>query len=295
MFIDISGKTKLKIGIIILANLDKSIYQKEKIDQKISELAAEYAKAGYDAICPAMPYNYIDECELCGIKVLPCCLYTFGDALDENERFSVVGIGMSEPHEISPDWRNMQKTAYSKAGEAIRLIEKNNGISIAIFPRGEEIEREKLERLTGADMLDATSMSHTNFSMFSDSGRYPSIVICNKNMPRASLIVESTSFDNNSIMRALRAQKFYSTTGPELHLEQVSADKIKINCTAAEKISFYSSTSAPAVEVFDNNTYIEADYAVKSDDKFITVSIFDAERRFAVSATCMTEKWYKNK
>ena len=39
MFVDINGKTKLKIGVIILGALDKSIYQEEKINEKISYLA----------------------------------------------------------------------------------------------------------------------------------------------------------------------------------------------------------------------------------------------------------------
>ena len=111
MFIDVSGKTKLKIGIVVLQALDKSIYQKEKIDEKIRSLAYEYASAGYDAISIAMPYNYYEECEIEGIKILPSCLYTFGDTLEEDKRFSIVGIGMTQPQEIQTDWRNMQRTS----------------------------------------------------------------------------------------------------------------------------------------------------------------------------------------
>ena len=293
MFIDVSGKTKLKIGIVILQALDKALYQEEKINEKLRSIAREYASAGYDAISIAMPYNYFEECELEGIKILPSCLYTFGDTLEEDKRFSIVGIGMTSPQEIQTDWRNMQRTSHLKAAEVIRLIEKYNGVSVLVLPKNSTLEDEQIEKLSSADMIDISSMSDKNYSIFTSSEKYPSVVICNRNMPRASLIVESLNFENVSIVRAIKAGRFYSTTGPELCVEQVASDKIKVNSTAVKKISFYSSSTAPAVEVIDNNSYIEADYAVKDNDKFVMVSVFDENNSFAISASCLMERWYE--
>ena len=295
MFVDINGKTKLKIGVIILGALDKAIYQEEKINEKISYLAKEYAAAGYDAISVAMPYNYVEECEIEGIKILPSCLYTFGDTLEEDKRFSIVGIGMTSPQEIQSEWRNMQRTAHLKAAEVIRLIEKYNGFSILVLPKNSTLEDEQIEKLASADMIDVTGMSDKNYSLFAQNEKYPSVTICNRSVPRAAILVESLNFENVSIVRAIKAGKFYSSTGPELCVEQVASDKIKVNCTVASKISFYSSSTAPAVEVLDNNSYIEADYTVKENDKFVMVSIFDNEKNFAIGSTCITERWYENK
>ncbi len=294
MFVDIMGKTKLKVGIVVLSALDKTVYQEEKINQKIGELAAEYAKAGYDAISVAMPYNYVSECEIEGIKILPSCLYTFGDTLEDDKKFSVVGVGMTMPPEAQIEWRNLQRTAHVKAAEVIKLISKYNGISILCLPKNSSLDDEQITKLCDADMIEISGMSDRVYSIFSENEKYPSPVICNKGLPKSSVLIESLNFENNSIIRAIKAGKFYSSTGPELYLNQVSAEKIKIKCTAANKISFYSSTSAPAVEVFDNNDYIEADYEVKKEDKFVIVSIFDSDKNFAISSACLMEKWYEN-
>lgn len=293
MFVDIMGKTKLKIGILALPTLDKAVYQEEKINQKISEIAAQYAIDGYDAISIAMPYNYLDECEIENIKILSSCLYTFGDTLPEDKRFSIVGMGMDMPPEAQADWRNLQRTSHVKAAELIRIINKYNGISILLLPKNTTLDEEQIEKLCDVDMIDISSMSDKIYSIFTKNGRYPSITVCNKGAPRASVLVESLDFSKTSIVRAIKARRFYSGTGPELSVNQVAADKIKINCTPAQKISFYSSSSAPEVEVLENNSYVEADYSVKENDEFLMVSIFDEKKNFAVSSTCKIANWYE--
>lgn len=293
MFVDIMGKTKIKIGLVSLPALDKTVYQEEKINEKISEIAAEYAREGYDAISVAMPYDFIEECEIEGIRILSSCLYTFGDTLDESNRFSVLGFGMDRAPEAQSDWKNLQRTAHLKAAEVIKLIDKYNGISVLILPKNTTLEDEQIEKMCDADMIDVFGMSDRVYSVFARAERYPSVTICNRSIPRAGLMVESLDFNKNSIVRAIKAGKFYSSTGPEVAVSQIASDKVKINCTAAQKVSFYSSSSAPAVEVFENDRYIEADYAVKENDKFLVVSIFDENKNFAMSSTCIIEKWYE--
>ncbi len=121
MFVDVMGKTKLKIGVVLLPNLDKSVYKEENIKEKLSEIAAEYAKAGYDAISVGMPYDYINETEIEGIKIFTSCLYTFGDTLDDDKKFAVLGFGMDMQPDAQSDWRNLQRTAHLKAAEVIGL------------------------------------------------------------------------------------------------------------------------------------------------------------------------------
>ena len=294
MFVDVMGKTKLKIGVVLLPNLDKSVYKEENIKEKLSEIASEYARAGYDAISVGMPYDYINETEIEGIKIFTSCLYTFGDTLDDDKKFAVLGFGMDMQPDAQSDWRNLQRTAHLKAAEVIKHIEKHNGISVLILPKNCSLDREQIEKMCDADMLDISGMSDKIYGIFTDNGKYPSVTICNRSMPRASILVESLDFNKNSIVRAIKARNFYSSTGPEISVNQVAADKIKINCTAVNKISFYSSSTAPAVEVMDNNSYIEADYLVKENDKFLMISVFDEDKNFAMSSTCLMENWYEN-
>lgn len=294
MFVDIMGNIKLKIGVVMLPFLDKTVYQEEIINQKISELAASYAEEGYDAISVCLPYNFIEECEIENIKILSSCLYTFGDMLEEDKRFSIIGFGMDMPPESQVDWRNLQRTAHLKAAEVIKLIDKYNGVSVLVLPKNCSLTEEQIEKMCDVDMMDISGMSDKIYGIFTKNNRYPSLTVCNRSTPRASILVESLDFSKTSIIRAIKAGNFYSGTGPELSVKQIASDKIKVNCTVSEKISFYSSSSAPAVEVLDNNNYVEANYNVKEDDKFLMVSIFDEKKNFAVSSTLQMEKWYKN-
>ena len=294
MFVDIMGKTKLKIGVVVLPSLDKTVYMEDKINQKCAEIAEAYAEDGYDAISVAMPYNYIDECEIEKIRILSSCLYTFGDTLPEDKRFSIVGMGMDMPPEAQVDWRNLQRTSHLKAAELIKTINKYNGISILLLPKDCSLEEEQIEKLSDVDMIDISGMSDRIYKIFAKNGKFPSVTACNRGTPRAAILVESLDFSKVSIVRAIKLGKFYSGTGPELSVNQIASDKVKINCTAAQKISFYSSSSAPAVEVYENNDYVEADYAVKENDEFLIVSIFDEKKNFAVSSTCKIASWYEN-
>ena len=276
MFVDILGKAKLKIGINIACS---------DTEENKTKLASLYASEGYDALCLPLIYKYTPECEISGVKILSSVAYIFGEDCEAGRKISVIGIGMTSDPEVFEDWRHMVKTSLQKAGEAIRLINRHGGVSIVILENNHTFDGEELSKLCDTDLIEASSMSHELFSALTTKDKYPSIVLLDTDKPHTSIIVEAADFSNHSIMLSLRAGRFFSTEGPELHLSQISPERVILNCSAAKRVAYYTSSTAPSVEILEGDDYIVPEYAVKENDKFIMASVFDSNGNRAFSST----------
>lgn len=281
MFVDILGRAKLKIGINIGCSSDN-----------LSTTASLYAKEGYDALFLPLVYKYTPECEISGMRVLPSAAYIFGEDLEEGKKISVIGIGMSSDPEIPEDWRHMVKTSAQKAGEAVKKIEHLGGCAIVILEDNTTIEYSDMEKLNCAELIEASSMSHELFKALSCEcdNKYPSVILLDTTCPNGYIAVDPSSYSINSIMLAIKAKRFYSSEGPELHMTQVSSEKVKIESSVVKKIAYYSSSSAPSVEVTEGDDYIMSEYQIKENDMFLMASIFDSEGKKAFSSTHVIEK-----
>lgn len=276
MFVDILGRAKLKIGINIACS--------DSTENKIN-LASLYASEGYDALCMPLIYKYTPECEIAGLKILSSVAYIFGEDCDKGKKISVIGIGMTSDPEIFEDWRHMVRTSLQKAGEAIRQIKRRGGISIVILEDDHTFDCESLSRLCDADLIEASSMSHELFTALSTKDKYPSIILLDTDKPHSSLIVDAADFSSHSIILSLFAGRFFSTEGPELHLSQISPERAIINCSAAKRVAYYTSSTAPSVEILEGDDYIVPEYSIKENDSFIMASIFDSNGNRAFSST----------
>ena len=281
MFVDILGKAKLRIGLNISC---------DGTPEGLISTALLYAREGYDALCMPVIYKYMPSCEISGVKILPSAAYIFGEECDKGKKISVIGIGMTSDPEIPEDWRHMVKTSVQKAQEAIHQIKHRGGISLVILEKDSTLDTEQLERLSEADLIEASSMSHDLFSALTTSEKYPSVVICDTDKPSSALIVDANDFSTRSIIMAIRAGRFFSSEGPELHMSQISPERVVINCSAAKRVAYYSSSSAPSVEILEGDDYILAEYTVKDGDTFVMASIFDSEGKRAFSSTHKIQK-----
>lgn len=276
MFVDILGRAKLKIGI----NIACSDCEENKL-----ELASLYASEGYDALCMPLIYKYTPECEIAGLKILSSVAYIFGEDCEQGKKISVIGIGMTSDPDIPDDWRHMVKTSLQKAGEAIRQINRHGGISVVILEDCHTFEKEDLIKLCDADLIEASSMSHEIFSALTTKDKYPSVILIDTDRPGSSIVIDANDFSSHSIVLSIRAGRFFSTEGPELHLSQISPERVIINCSAAKRVAYYTSSTSPSVEVLEGDDYIVPEYAIKENDTFIMASIFDSDRKRAFSST----------
>ena len=281
MFVDILGKAKLKIGVNISC---------DGTPESLISTALLYAREGYDALCMPVIYKYMPSCEISGVKILPSAAYIFGEECEEGKKISIIGIGMTSDPEIPEDWRRMVKTSVQKAQEAIHQIKHRGGISVVILEPNSTLDDEQLEKLSDADLIEVSSMSHPLFSALTTSEKFPSVITCDAGKPSSSLVVDANDFSTHSIIMAIRAGRFFSSEGPELHMSQISPEKVIINCSAAKRVAYYSSSSAPSVEILEGDDYILAEYSVKEDDTFVMASIFDSEGKRAFSSTHKIQK-----
>ena len=100
---------------------------------------------------------------------------------------------------------------------------------------------------------------------------------------RGWIMVESTDLDTQSLVRAIRAGRFYATQGPEVHLEKVAPDKVKVICSPADKVVFQTNTSWAAGRAIRGEDIVEAEYHKYGADKYVRVEVTDADGKKAWS------------
>lgn len=281
MFVDILGRAKLKIGLNISC---------DGTPESLLSIASLYAREGYDALCMPVIYKYMPSCEISGVKILPSAAYIFGEECGDGKKISVIGIGMTSDPDVPADWRHMVKTSAQKAQEAIYQIKRRGGISIVILEPNSTLDTEQLQRLSDADLIEASSMSHELFTLLTTKEKYPSLIICDTDKPSSALVVDAHDFSTHSIIVAIRAGRFYSSEGPELHVTQISPERIIINCSPSKRVAYYTSTTAPSVEILEGDDYIVPEYPIKETDEFFMASIFDCEGHRAFSSTHRIQK-----
>lgn len=291
MFVDLLGKTRIKVGLH--AHTTRSDGHKTP-----EEVAAMYAEEGYDAIALTDHWVYGDEDEIEGVKILSGCEYDVGGNDAANGVFHIVGVGMtSEPH-IPSDWKNMVRTGEAKAAEIIKKIKLFNGLAIVAHPAWSLNTSDQLMRLGDFDAIEIyNSVSEHGMSdrAYSDiiadqlvSNSRPTCLLATDDAHyydgdqcRGCVMVEATDMDSQSIVRAIRAGRFYATQGPEVHLIKVAPDKVKVICSPVQKVVFQSNTTWAQGRVVYGDGIVEAEYSKYGPDKFVRAEVTDAEGKKA--------------
>ena len=282
MFVDLKGKTRIKLSL-------HTPMQKRDTDEVVSD----YLEHGFDAVALTAPWEYKDSCNVDGIKVLSGCEYSVGELSEEYEAFHVIGVGMTSDPEVPPAWKDMKKTAKQKISEIIRMIKKRNGIAILCYPAQNANSAETLLDIGEFDGIEIfNSETKYGFSPIGYAGETvdrlglfglrPTLVASNGETSyegeefNCAIMVEATDMDTDHIIRALRQGRFYSTEGPEIHLERVGADKVKITCSPAVKIEFFSDGIRDySDKIIEGENLIEAEYSIKNGEKYVRAEITD--------------------
>ena len=291
MFVDVLGKTRVKVGLHMHTTLSDGRKTPE-------EIARIYAEEGYDAIALTDHWLYGDECEIEGLKILSGCEYDVGGNDAGNGVFHIVGVGMTSAPDIPEDWKNMVRTGEAKATEIIKKIKLHNGLAIIAHPAWSLNTAEQLMRLgefdaieiynsvsefgmsdraysdTEADQL--MSMNRPTNLLASDDAHYYEGDEC-----RGFIMVEATDMDSQSIVRAIRAGRFYASQGPEVHIIKVAPDKVKVICSPVQKVVFQSNTVWAQGRVVRGDGIIEAEYTKYGPDRFVRAEVTDAEGKKA--------------
>ena len=284
MFIDMLGNARIKLCLHL-----RSAFSDGELTPP--EIAALYAAEGYDAIAITDRWLYGEECELAGLLVLSGAEYDVG--MDrENGIYHVVGIGMTSDPAIPYDWKNMKKTAAQKAEQIAEKIRLYNGFSFIAHPAWCDNTAKKLldvGKFDGIEIYSASAeLGGENRSYAGDVvaelekyGVTTTIVAADDaqeyadELFRGAVMVEATEMDGQSIVRALRAGRFYSTEGPEVHISRSVAGRVKVQCSPCAKIEFFTSSADKEGKVFMGDGLVEAEYSLCEGERFARAEVTD--------------------
>ena len=286
MYVDMLGKTRIKLGLHTHTTLSDGCATPE-------EAAAIYRNAGYDAIAITDHWRYGEECEIEGLRILSGCEYDIGGN-DGSHVVHIVGVGMTSDPQIPADWKNMQKTAFAKAAEIIKRIKLFNGLAIVAHPAWSLNTPEQIMTLGDFDASEIyNSVSECGMSdrAYSDvildqlatAGRLTNLIAADDthyyedDVCRGWIMVESNEADTQSILRAIRAGKFYATQGPEVHIEKVAPDKVRVVCSPVSQIAFQGNTTWAQGRIIREDGLVKAEYTKSPTDRFVRAEVTDAD------------------
>ena len=278
------GKTRVKLGLHTHTTLSDGRATPE-------EAAQIYLNEGYDAIAITDHWHYGEECEIEGLKILSGCEYNIGGH-DGAHVVHIIGVGMTSDPQIPEDWKNMQKTAFSKAAEVIKRIKLYNGLAIVGHPAWSLNTPEQLISLgdfDGTEIYNSVSECGMSDRAYSDviidqlatAGRLTNILAVDDthyyegDQCRGWIMVESTDMDTDRLVRNIRAGRFYATQGPEVHIEKIAPDKVRVVCSPVNKVVFQSNTTWAAGRIVREDGLVEAEYVKAPDDRFVRAEVTD--------------------
>ena len=297
MFIDITGKKRLKIGLHTHTTLSDG--HKTPV-----EVAAIYAAAGYDAIALTDHWVYGAGGELEGLAILSGCEYNVS-GVDEwtgvMETYHVVGIGMTRDPHLPEDYpRNTDGRIRDRVRHIVSAIREAGGLAVLAHPAW---SLNTPEQILGCGDFDATEIYNSVSDWGMSDRPYSGLIVdqiatygtylpllatddthyYDGDQCRGAVMVEADAVEELGLVEALRSGRFYATQGPEVHLEQISPTTVKVTCTPAVKIAFLSNSVWSAGRMIRGEGITEAVYEVKRHESFVRVEVTDAEGRVGYS------------
>ena len=297
MFTDLTGKTRLKIGLHTHTTLSAGHKTPE-------EAAAIYKAAGYDAIAITDHWVYGEGGEIDGLTILSGCEYNVG-GVDEwtggHETYHIVGVGMTRDPEIPEDYLSNHdgriRDRVRDMGDRSRLA---GGLAILAHPAW---SLNTSEQILGCADFDATEI-YNSVSDWGMSDRPYSGVIVDQiasyglflpllatddthyydgDQCRGWVCVEADAVAELGMVEALRQGKFYATMGPEVHLERISPTAVRLTCSPAVKVAFLSNSVWSSGRMVRGEGITEACYEFKRHEVYGRAEVTDADGRVGYS------------
>ena len=105
---------------------------------------------------------------------------------------------------------------------------------------------------------------------------------------RGFIMVEADaveSFENpiHGMAHAIKGRRFYASQGPEIHLERLDEQTLRLTCSPIEKIVFLSNIVWTRGRVVRGTQLTEAIYTVKPGETFVRAEITDKDGKCAWS------------
>ena len=301
MFTDLCGQCRLKVGL----HTHTTITDGRKSPE---EAAVIYREAGYDAIALTDHWVYHAGGEIEGLTILSGCEYNIcGLNTDSGvvETYHIVGVGMASEPSIPQEYligggvvadghiRDMARILVAAIREA-------GGLAILAHPAWSV---NTPEQIISCGEFDATEIYNSTSDWGMNDRPYSGIVVdqlasqgyClpllatddthqyNGDECRGAVMVEADAVEEMGTVEALRQGRFYATQGPEVHMERISADTVKLTCSPVSKISILSNQPWVGDRMARGEGLTEFTYTAKSSETYIRAEVTDAEGRTGYS------------
>ncbi|MBR4577052.1 MAG: CehA/McbA family metallohydrolase [Clostridia bacterium] len=259
----------------------------------VKECLKFYASAGYD-ILAITDHRKVTEAKSDKLLLIPGIEidYTFPE-----QWVHILGLGMSG--EIASRW-NLLGTPQ----EGIDLINRLGGVAVLAHPAWSLNTPELMRSFRGlagveiwnsvstlpynGDRADSSSLLDVTWA--SGGELLPLFANDDSHYYReeagvAATMVQAEALTVDAVMEALRAGRFYATTGPQIYqVENRDNAEIVVRCSKAESIIYYSNSPHSHGRVQTGRGITEGRYIVQKRDRYVRVEIRDAEGRKAWSA-----------
>lgn len=292
MFTDLNGKRRLKIGLHT---------HTKRSDGRLTaeEAMALYAAAGYDMLALTDHWYYNPNGEFNGMKIIAGCEYDFFGPNSEggiSETFHILGLGMTRDPEIP---RSLQSDrtipVRQRARMAVQMIRDAGGAAVLAHPAWslntpvQILESGDYDALEIYNSVSEQGMSDRPYSgllvdMIAAEGVcYPLLATddthyydCDE--MKGMIMAEADAVEQLGFVEMLRQKRFYATQGPEIHLERVSEDTVKLRCSEAAKIAFLSNLPWTTGRMIRGEGLTEAEYLLKlnAKERYIRAEVTDA-------------------
>ena len=264
-------------------------------DGKLSPLSVVefYKHAGYDILsitdhCTVTEINSNQILFIPGIEID----YTFPE-----QWVHILGLGMKST--VSSLWNR-----FGTPQEGIDLIRRLGGIAVLAHPAWSLNTPAFMRSLTGlsgveiwnsvstlplnADRADSSSLLDVTWAsggelipVFANDDSHP----YKSEAGVAATMIQAEELTVPAVMDALKAGRFYGTTGPLIYqIENRNNQEIIVHCSPAESIIFYSNNPWASGRAVIKHDITECSYFVQKAERFIRVEVRDSSGKKAWSA-----------
>lgn len=295
MFTDLTGKRRYKINLHCHST---------RSDGRISyeEVLAAYARAGYDMLAVTDHWVWGEAGTFTGslpdgtpqtMRILSGCEFNVGGGDSLEGVLHILGLDcLRRPALTMALYNDARLSPLEKARIVIKEIHRAGGVAVLAHPAWSLNTPEQFYQL-GA--YEATEI-YNSVSAWGLSDRPYSGVLIDEvaarglclpllatddthyydgDQFRGMIMADADFVDSVGFSQMIRENRFYATMGPEVHLERVDEDTVRLRCTPAAKIVFLSNLVWTDGRVRRGSGLTEASYNFQDGETYVRAEVTD--------------------
>lgn len=299
MFTDLTGKRRYKICLHCHTSRSDGQLTYE-------EVLSSYARAGYDMLAVTDHWVWNDPGEYMGalpdgtpqrLRIVSGCEYNVGSSETAAGVFHILALDCPRKPNLNQQMCNdTRMSPVEKARILIKEIHRAGGLAVLAHPAWSLNTPDQIFALGD---VDATEIYNSVSDWGMSDRPYAGIIVdqvaargmClpliatddshyyNGDQFRGMIMAEATAVDREGLGEVIAEERFYATMGPEVHLERVDANTVRVRCSPAVKIVFPSNLAWTAGRILRGEGLTEALYTFKEEEHFVRAEAVDAEGR----------------